>query len=80
MLYDAYEWQRSLLAGASAFANAGAELLSNPATPLNNKAVAGQYPPGSTFKPVHALAILEAGISPEDTVVCGGGDSLDGCV
>jgi poly(3-hydroxybutyrate) depolymerase len=34
MLYDAYEWQRSLLAGASAFANAGAELLSNPANPM----------------------------------------------
>src|SRR6478735_6843757 len=34
MLYDAYEWQRSLLAGASAFANAGAELLQNPANPM----------------------------------------------
>ncbi|HYZ47725.1 MAG TPA: polyhydroxyalkanoate depolymerase [Sphingomonas sp.] len=34
MLYDAYEWQRSLLAGASAFANAGAEFLSNPANPM----------------------------------------------
>ncbi len=34
MLYDAYELQRSLLAGASAWANAGAELLSNPANPL----------------------------------------------
>ncbi|MFD1611679.1 polyhydroxyalkanoate depolymerase [Sphingomonas tabacisoli] len=34
MLYDAYEWQRSLLAGASAFANASAELLQNPANPF----------------------------------------------
>ena len=34
MLYDAYEWQRSLLAGASAFANAGAEFLQNPANPM----------------------------------------------
>jgi poly(3-hydroxybutyrate) depolymerase len=34
MLYDAYEWQRSLLAGASVFANAGAEFLSNPANPM----------------------------------------------
>lgn len=34
MLYDAYELHRSLLAGASAMANAGAELLSNPANPL----------------------------------------------
>ena len=34
MLYDAYEMQRSWLAGASAFANASAELLSNPANPF----------------------------------------------
>ena len=34
MLYDAYEFQRSLLASASAFANAGAELLQNPANPM----------------------------------------------
>ncbi|MGD9811676.1 MAG: polyhydroxyalkanoate depolymerase [Sphingobium sp.] len=34
MLYNAYELHRSLLAGASAMANAGAELLSNPANPL----------------------------------------------
>lgn len=34
MLYDAYEFQRSLLASASAFANAGAELLNNPANPF----------------------------------------------
>lgn len=35
MLYNAYELHRSLLAGASAMANAGAELLSNPANPLS---------------------------------------------
>ncbi|MBK5265224.1 MAG: polyhydroxyalkanoate depolymerase [Alphaproteobacteria bacterium] len=34
MLYDAYEVQRSLLAGASAFANASVELLNNPANPF----------------------------------------------
>src|SRR4051794_39238703 len=33
MLYDAYEMQRSLLAGASAMAGAGAEWFSNPANP-----------------------------------------------
>ncbi|MGR0186333.1 penicillin-binding protein 2 [Azospirillum aestuarii] len=49
------------------------ELLSNQATPLNNKAVAGQYPPGSTFKPVVALAALESGlISRNHTVFCPG--------
>lgn len=34
MLYQAYELQRSFLAGASAFAHVGAELLQNPANPL----------------------------------------------
>ena len=34
MLYDAYEMQRSLLAGASAMANWGAGMLQNPANPF----------------------------------------------
>lgn len=35
MLYDAYEVQRSLLAGASALANIGADWLANPANPMS---------------------------------------------
>ena len=35
MLYDAYEVQRSLLAGASTLANLGADWLNNPANPLS---------------------------------------------
>ena len=42
-------------------------LLNNPGKPLNNKAISGQYPPGSTFKMVTALAALEAGIINENT-------------
>lgn len=38
------------------------ELLNNERTPLINKAVSGQYSPGSTFKVVVALAALESGI------------------
>jgi poly(3-hydroxybutyrate) depolymerase len=34
MLYDAYEMQRSLLAGASTLANIGAGWLNNPANPF----------------------------------------------
>ncbi len=35
--------------------------------PLNNKALSGQYPPGSTFKMITALAGLEAGVINEST-------------
>ncbi len=38
-----------------------AELNGSPDRPLNNRAIAGVYPPGSTFKPYMALAALEAG-------------------
>ncbi|MBC6439197.1 MAG: penicillin-binding protein 2 [Rhodospirillales bacterium] len=48
-------------------------LLNDPRTPLVNKAIAGQYPPGSTFKMVVALAALEEGIvTPGDEVWCPG--------
>lgn len=41
--------------------------------PLSNKAIRGQYPPGSTFKIVTALAGLESGaITPETEFVCKG--------
>lgn len=40
--------------------------------PLTNKAVAGQYAPGSTFKMMTALAGLRAGVSPDDRVFCNG--------
>lgn len=45
------------------------ELLSNPAFPLNNKAISGQYPPGSTFKMITALAALEQGVARAGTIV-----------
>ncbi|MEA5113278.1 MAG: penicillin-binding protein 2 [Geobacteraceae bacterium] len=41
--------------------------------PLENKALKGQYPPGSTFKIVTALAALEEGIINENTTInCSG--------
>jgi penicillin-binding protein 2 len=40
---------------------------------LQNRAIAGQYPPGSTFKIVMALAGLEEGIlDPQEEVFCNG--------
>jgi len=48
-------------------------LISNPRAPLANKAIAGQYAPGSTFKLAVALAGLEKGaINPNTTVKCWG--------
>src|SRR5438477_2248333 len=38
-----------------------AELNNNEDRPLNNRAISGMYPPGSTFKPFMALAALEMG-------------------
>ena len=38
-----------------------AELNNSPDRPLNNRAIAGVYPPGSTFKPYMAMAALELG-------------------
>jgi penicillin-binding protein 2 len=41
--------------------------------PMENRSISGQYPPGSTYKPVIAAAALEEGlITPETTFFCNG--------
>lgn len=48
-------------------------LLQDSRHPLQNKALRGQYPPGSTFKMVSALAALRSGeVDPDYTVDCTG--------
>ncbi|MEY4502687.1 MAG: hypothetical protein RIS52_2577 [Pseudomonadota bacterium] len=44
--------------------------------PMLNKAMQGLYPPGSTVKPIAALAIQMAGQDPDETVFCNGGYTL----
>ena len=44
----------------------------DPAKPLLNRASGGSYAPGSTFKPITALAGIHAGISPLATYECTG--------
>lgn len=49
------------------------EMLSvNDHVPLMNKVTQGLYPPGSTVKPMNALALLEAGVGPDERIFCSG--------
>jgi len=49
------------------------ELMHDPARPLQNRALAGQYPPGSTWKPIVAAAALQEHVrTPSTTVFCPG--------
>lgn len=49
------------------------ELTASEGRPIQNRALAGQYPPGSTYKAFVAAAGLEEGaIDPEDRVFCPG--------
>ncbi|MFB3827350.1 MAG: penicillin-binding protein 2 [Bryobacteraceae bacterium] len=55
------------------------EIADNPDHPLLNRAIQAQLAPGSTFKPLMALAGLESGvIDPLWSVRCGGGASFYG--
>ncbi len=47
-------------------------LQADPLHPLTNKAIAGQYAPGSTIKPVIALAALQSGLTPSTEFFCPG--------
>ncbi len=44
----------------------------DPAKPLLNRASGGAYAPGSTFKPITALAALSHGLSADETLDCEG--------
>jgi len=43
-------------------------LISNPFKPMSNRALQGEYPPGSTYKIITALAGLEEGVIDEKTI------------
>lgn len=53
------------------------DLVNNEKSPLTNKAISGQYSPGSTFKMAVALAALEKGaLSPETKIHCSGSTKM----
>ncbi|MDR1166415.1 MAG: penicillin-binding protein 2 [Deltaproteobacteria bacterium] len=59
-------------------------LVDDPNHPMENRAVSGQYPPGSTFKIVMSISALSEGVITPDTVFhCAGalrlGNHLFGC-
>ncbi|MBI3652717.1 MAG: penicillin-binding protein 2 [Acidobacteria bacterium] len=55
-------------------------ILLDPKHPLNNKAIQGFYPAGSTWKIMMSTAAIEAGITPlnNSRLVCGGGLQVGG--
>jgi penicillin-binding protein 2 len=55
-----------------------AMLSENDHLPLTNKVLQGLYPPGSTVKPMMSLALLEAGVDPNHSVVCTGSYRVGG--
>jgi penicillin-binding protein 2 len=55
------------------------QLMNDPFKPLLNRAIQAEFAPGSTFKPIVALAGLETGVINEDTEFhCSGGASFYG--
>lgn len=55
--------------GSPASSDARKKLLNSPLKPLFNRAISGLYTPGSTVKPLHAIAALAEGVvTPQKTV------------
>lgn len=61
------------------FKQEAGELYKDPDSPLMNRAIQAQFAPGSTFKPIVALAGLETGLlEPNTTFTCRGGEDFYG--
>ena len=51
-------------------------IMNDKKVPMLNRAIQSQYPPGSTFKIITAIAALEGGVSDSASINCSGGLSL----
>ncbi|MDH7463803.1 penicillin-binding protein 2 [Chitinophagaceae bacterium 26-R-25] len=66
------DFDPNLLTGPEKRANYG-KLSLDASNPLFNRAIKGQYPPGSTYKPLEALIGLDEGvITPRSGIACSG--------
>jgi penicillin-binding protein 2 len=71
-LVSSPSFDANLFNGGISFAD-WEKLSNDPSHPMENRAIAGQYPPGSTYKLVVAAAALQEGlITPEKTILCNG--------
>lgn len=71
-LYSGPSYDPNLFAGRLP-AEVWESLREDPLRPLQNRALAGTYSPGSTFKIVVAAAALEEGVAtPDEKIFCGG--------
>jgi penicillin-binding protein 2 len=72
-MISAPSYDPNLLTGSD-FSKNFATLAKDYTTPLFNRAIQAQYPPGSTFKPITALIALDIGVAtPSFGIGCGGG-------
>tara|TARA_Y100001970_G_scaffold288720_2_gene416803 strand:- start:1007 stop:2890 length:1884 start_codon:yes stop_codon:yes gene_type:complete len=53
------------------------ELITDKFKPLINKTISNNYPPGSTIKPLVAIAALENGINPNEELYCNGQHEIE---
>ena len=57
----------------SQFSETYSELINNKSNPMLNRAVSGLYSPGSTYKPLTAIAAIQSGVvKPRETITCTG--------
>lgn len=77
-LVSSPSYDPNMLVGSARTKNFGI-LATDPSKPLNNRALSGYYPPGSTFKPVMASISMEIGtLSPDQGYGCAGGYVMSG--
>lgn len=72
------EQRRSALVAIRISDNAIVAVANGPGAAPNNFALTGQTPPGSTFKAVTALAVLDKGMTGDDVVNCPKNLTVDG--